>query len=88
MPIDIYSVINTTIIKNPFNHSFPLKFLLKDFKKENRFKIFIINTLKFYIKQFYYYLTYLFSYFIFKLKVNKKEIKNYDNYIGIDIFFC
>ena len=30
MPVDIYSVINTTIVKNPFNHYFPLKFFLKD----------------------------------------------------------
>ncbi len=88
MPVDIYSVINTTIVKNPFNHYFPLKFFLKDFTKENNIKIFFIYIFKFYFKQFYYYFTYVFSYCIFKFKNSQgNESKEYANYIGIDIPF-
>lgn len=86
MVVDIYSVVNTTMIKNPFNHEFPLKFLLEDFKKENKYILFIKSCFVFYIKQFYYLVTYLISILVFKFFYRKKKIDLKNNII-LDLFF-
>ena len=85
MTVDIYSIINTTLIKNPYNHDFPLKFFLKEFKKENKFRIFIKSCLEFYIKQFYYFISYIISFFIFKI-IYKKKSTIIENHIILDIY--
>ena len=86
MVVDIYSIINSTIICNPYNTDFPKKFILKEFDFSNKIFIFIRSTFKFYLKNFYFYFSYLISWFLFKIYF-KKENKYNEKYIAIDIFF-
>ena len=85
---DIYTIINTTLIKNPYNTSFPKKFFLNlhDVKKENKFFLFIKSTCKFYIKQFYLLFSYLIAFILFKIFYKKNKIEE-KKIIFIDIFF-
>jgi len=86
MEVDIYSIINATLVKNPYNSSFPKKFFINKHLIENNFLLFIKYCIKFYLKQFYFLFSYLISFFIFKIFYKKKEFKD-NGSIGIDIFF-
>ena len=84
--IDIYSIINTTLIKNPYNTKFPKKFFAKDYNVVNKTILFLKSSIIFYAKQYYLLITYFMSFLLFKI-YHKKKIDNRINYIGIDIFF-
>ena len=86
IPIDIYSVINTTLVKNPFDSNFPKNFFYQIIIEQNIILIFIISSLKFYIKMTYSFISYLIAYFIYKI-YSKKIKLDLKNYKVIDIFF-
>lgn len=86
MVVDIFSIINTTLICNPYNTSFPKKFFLQKFRKQNKIFLFIKSSFKFYIKQFYFLSSYLIAFILFKIYYKKKIIES-KNYIFIDVFF-
>jgi hypothetical protein len=86
IPIDIFSVINITLIKNPYDSNFSKKFFLKEFHTENRLYLFIQSSFKFYLKNFYYFLSYLISFTLFKIFYKKKRV-DLKSFILIDIFF-
>lgn len=87
MVVDIYSIINVTIICNPYNTDFPKKFVLEEFNfSNNKILMFIKCSFKFYLKNFYFYFSYLISLFLFKLYFTKQNVVD-EKYIGIDIFF-
>ena len=86
MRVDIYSVINVTLIKNPYNTEFPKKFFLETYQKENRFLLFIKSSIKFYLKQIYLFFTYTISFLLYKIFYKKSKVK-LDNPIFLDIFF-
>ena len=83
--VDIYNIINVTLISNPYITKFPKKFLFKENTKENRTLLFIKSITKFYLKQFYIFITYFISFVLFKF-FYKKEKVNLKNSILIDIF--
>ena len=86
MKVDVYSIINTTLIKNPYSTNFPKKFFLKESNKKNKTCQFIVSSIKFYSKQFYYFISYVISFILYKIyyKKNESELKNF---ILIDVFF-
>ena len=83
-PWDIYTIINPTLIKNPYRTDHPKRFFLNDVSQVNSTIIFIKNLFKFYLKNSYLLASYLIAFFIYKLcykKKRKSELK-----IVIDIF--
>jgi len=86
MKVDIYSVINTTLISNPYATAFPKNFFLKKNIKKNQFFSYIKKSFRFYIEQFYFLCSYLISFILYKIFYKKKHIVN-KNSIGIDLFF-
>ena len=85
MKVDIYSIINTTLIINPYSTKFPLNFFLKKYTNTNKLFLFVKSICKFYIKQFYLLLSYVVSFFLYKIYYNHKVL-NENSYIGIDLF--
>ena len=83
---DIYTVINATLIKNPYVSEFPKKFFLGELNKKNKFFLFIKSTLKFYIKQFYSLFSYFIGFVLFNIFYKKNKMLN-KNFIFIDTFF-
>lgn len=86
MPIDIYSIINTTLIKNPYTTNFPIKYFLNNYTVGNKYLLFITHSIKFYCKQSYIFISYFISFLLFKIYY-KKNNDIFDNVIGIDVFF-
>jgi len=82
---NIFNVINVTLVSNPYISKFPKFFLLNENKNENKTLLFITSTSKFYLKQFYLFITYLISFVLFKI-FYKKEKLDIKNFILIDIF--
>ena len=83
--VDIYNIINVTLISNPYITKFPKKFLFKEKSKENRTLLFIKSTTKFYLKQFYLFITYSIGFVLFKFFYKKRKA-NLEESILIDIF--
>ena len=69
--LDIYTVINPTLIANPFVSSFPKNFFLNLNKKTNRFMQFVKVSIKFYAKNSYLFVSYLIAFLLFKLFYKK-----------------
>lgn len=84
--IDIYSIINPTLVNNPLISEFAKSFFLKSLSKDKKLKLFLINTCKFYIKNFYKLFVYCIMTVLFKL-FYKKKLPNLNDVILIDVFF-
>lgn len=82
--ISFFNVINITMILNPYNTEFPKRFFLKEYSKENKFILFLMSTLKFYIKNFAVFFMYFVGYIIYKM-FYKKSLPKCE--MAIDIFF-
>jgi len=87
MEADLYNIINPTLIINPYISRFPLNFFLQDYINKSKLILFIKNTGKFYIKQFYLFFSYIVSFCIYKIYYKPKDFNHKEDYIGIDIFF-
>lgn len=85
-PADIYSIVNTTLISNTYNTDFPKIFFSNDSrrKKQNLIISFAINSIRFYARNFYAFLSYFVSFLIFKGVYKKKDCV--PRFV-IDIFF-
>ena len=83
-PWDLYTVINTTLIKNPYATQFPLNFFSHKKEKYNRYTLFIKNSFNFYLRQSYLLFSYFIAFVIYKI-VYKKRRKNELN-IVVDTF--
>ena len=70
---DIYTIINPTLIKNPYASSFVKNYFLNNFKKYNKLLFFITNLNKYYCKNFYLFFCYFANFIIFKLFYKKKR---------------
>ncbi len=83
-PWDIYTIINATLIKNPYTSDFPLKFFKNDTNTSNKTILFLKTVFKFYAKNIYLYFSYMVATIIYKIyykKSRKNELR-----IIIDIF--
>ena len=83
-PWDIYTIINPTLIKNPYASEFPKWFFLNDAGLANNTVVFIKNLFKFYLKNSYFLVSYLIAFVIYKLYYKKKRVS--DIKIIIDVF--
>ena len=71
-PWDIYTIINPTLIKNPYASELPKRFFLNDAGLVNNTVVFIKNLFKFYLKNTYLLVSYLMAFAIYKLYYKKK----------------
>ena len=71
-PWDIYTIINPTLIKNPYASELPKRFFLNDAGQVNNTDVFIKNLFKFYLKNTYLLVSYLMAFAIYKLYYKKK----------------
>ena len=86
MKVDIYSLINSTIIRNPYNTEFPRKFFSNNNIIENKIVIFLKSCCKFYLKLFYSLFVYVISFVLFRIYYKKNRVSS-KSFIGIDVFF-
>lgn len=82
--VDIYSIINSTLIKNPFASTFPKSFFTKEIKTTNNILLFLKSIIKCYAINFYLFFSYIIAFSIYKLFFNKNNI--YISPLLIDIF--
>ena len=71
---DIYTIINPTLIKNPYASEFPKNFFLNNIKAKSKL-LFVKVLLKYYLKNLYLFFSYLIALFIYKIYY-KKQRKN------------
>ncbi|MFA6136948.1 MAG: hypothetical protein WC667_02560 [Sulfurimonas sp.] len=83
-PWDIYTIINPTLIKNPYTSNFPKNYFVNSSAFSNRVINFTKNSLKFYIKNMYLLLSYFLAFVLYKIYF-KKQRKNEPKII-IDTF--
>jgi len=77
-PWGIYTIINATLIKNPFTSDFPLRFFKNDTNTSNKTLLFAKSILMFYAKNMYLYFSYMVATIIYKIyykKNRKNELK-------------
>lgn len=83
-PWDIYTIINATLIKNPFTSDFPLRFFKNDTNTSNKVLLFLKSIFKFYAKNMYFYFSYIVATIIYKICYKKS--RNNELKIIIDTF--
>lgn len=83
-PWDIYTIINSTLVKNPYESAFPKNFFSKDIVKYNKFILFLKNSAKYYLKNIYLFISYIVAYVIYNVNYTKQR-KN-DLGVIVDIF--
>lgn len=82
--IDIFTIINPTLIKNPFVSVFPKKFFLSKLSMKNHFILFVKNSLRYLFLNISQLLLYIISFILYKIYFKKNENNSRD--ILIDIF--
>ncbi len=83
-PWDIYTIINPTLIKNPYASDFPKNYFINSSEFSNRIINFTKNSFKFYIKNLYLLFSYFIAFVLYKIYF-KKQRKN-ETKIIIDTF--
>ena len=83
-PWDIYTIINPTLIKNPFASDFPINFFGNKLYNKNIFILFLTRITKYYARIGYYFFSYIAATILYKI-FYKKRIKN-NVRILIDVF--
>ena len=86
MLVDVYSISNITLIKNPYTSVFPLHYFLKKAIVVPLWILFVKNTLKFYFKQFYFLMNYIISWVLFKIFYRQNRANQVETTL-IDVFF-
>ncbi|MFK5974996.1 MAG: hypothetical protein QM493_00685 [Sulfurovum sp.] len=69
---DIFTIINPTLIKNPYGSFFPKRVFLNDTKTSNKTILFIKTTFRFYLKNFYLLVSYVIAFILYKIYYTKK----------------
>ena len=72
-PWNLYTIINSTLIANSYASSFPQNYFSNKLKYQNQYFLFAKNILKFYIKNIFLLISYLVSFFFFKIYFKKKR---------------
>lgn len=85
-PWDIFTIVNPTLIKNPYASSFPKLFFENDKSIRNKIFFFLFNTIKFYTKSFYLFNSYLLAFMVYKIyykKQRKRSVKTIIDVFGL-----
>jgi hypothetical protein len=80
---DIYTIINPTLIKNPYASEFPKRFFNNDINISSKFILFIKNIIKFYIKNIYLFVSYLIGFILYKIYYKKERNNEIVNIIDV-----
>ena len=83
--VDIYSIINTTLIINPYVTNFPKDFLFEKISRQNKTKLFLVNVIKFYIHHFLAFSKYIQTFVYYKF-LYKKKYKVTQQDLVLDVF--
>ena len=83
MNVDIYNIINPTLIKNPYASEFPKSFFTKNTNRSNKYILFLKSIVKFYIKNIYLFLSYIVAFVMYKIYYKKQSNKNTDTVIDV-----
>ena len=83
IPWNLYSIINSTLIKNTYASSFPKNYFSNKFKFQNRYFLFIKNIFKFYLKNVYLLISYFVSFIFYKLYLKKKRKNSLETIIDV-----
>lgn len=81
---NIYSIINPTLVNNPYASNLPFNFFLRYLSKKNKFLLTLRNIFYFYIKNFYLLISYFVIFMLYKIFFKKKNNKSPE--IIFDIF--
>lgn len=73
-PYDIFTILNTTLTKNPYVSIFPKQFFSQLIPTQKKWRIFIKSATLFYSKNFYLLFTYFVSYILFKIYFVQKRV--------------
>jgi len=71
---DIYNIINPTLIKNPYSSEFPKNFFMSKQTTNNKKILFFKVCFKYYLKNFYLFMTYLISSILYKIYYKKTRV--------------
>jgi len=83
-PWDIYTIVNATLIKNPYTSTFPLMYFSSKKPVESKKFLFFKSMLKYYLRNFYLFFSYFIAFVLFKV-FYKKQRKNEPKTV-IDVF--
>jgi len=75
-PWDLYTIINPTLIKNPYASDFPKRFFSESKDKINLYTLFLKRVLKYYMKNIYQYFSYIIAFIIYKIYYKKQRKNN------------
>jgi len=81
---DIYTIINDTLIKNPYTSRFPKSYFTDEILLSSKIVLFLKSSFEFYLKNIYKLISYFIAFLIYKIYF-KKDRKNKLKTI-IDIF--
>lgn len=80
-----YTITNSTLIKNPYISYFSRNYFKNNNKKTNKITLFLKTIAGYYLKNIFYFFTYLVSYMLYKLYCNKKNF-NVENCKVLDVY--
>lgn len=80
---NLYTIINPTLIKNPYASSFPKHYFSNKIKNQNKILQFIKSTIKFYIKNIYLLCSYFIAFALYKIYYKKKRKYDIENIIDV-----
>lgn len=83
-PRDIYTIVNPTLIKNPYASNLPLNFFQKDIETSSKYIFFLKSICRYYFKNMYLFYSYIFSTILYKIYYQQNI--NKDLKIIIDTF--
>jgi hypothetical protein len=64
---DLFTLINPTLIKNPYTSTFPKSFFSTSQNTNNKIRLFFRSSLRFYIRNFYLLVSYFITFLLFKI---------------------
>ena len=80
---NLFTIINSTLIKNPYSSSFSKNYFSNLLKNKNKKFLFIKNTIKFYHKNIYLLFCYFLSFIIYKFYFKKKRTNSLQTIIDV-----
>ncbi|MDQ7060696.1 MAG: hypothetical protein Q9M43_06010 [Sulfurimonas sp.] len=80
---DIYTIINPTLIKNPYASDFPANYFLNKSNIQNEGLLFIKRAVVFYLKNIYLLCTYVVAFVLYKIYYSKERKNNIKTVIDV-----
>lgn len=81
---DLFTIINPTLSKNPYDSEFPKSFFLDEVENSNKIALFLKLICKYYLKNIYLFISYFIAFILYKVYYKKQRKHNIE--IIIDIF--